>query len=244
MAFVSQPLPVRSGLTNHALSQTCPVQNGAFTTPMRPLIPTIIPSVTTLTTTKQQPKMLIITQPNVSIVTGASSSIGLHAAKELALRGDHHVVMAVRNEEKALNNAKSVGMKDGTYTILPLDLSSLESVHEFVRKFQQLGFTKINSLVCNAATWHPKDKKPRFTIDGYDETVQVNHLGHFLLVNLLLNKIRLSKGRVVFLATQTHNPDTLPGRIPPQADLGDLIGLKNGFKSLPGTIDNKKIRTY
>lgn len=183
--------------------------------------------------------MLMVTQPNIAIVTGASSSIGLHAAKELAARGDHHVVMAVRNVEKARAAAKELGISPGAYTILHLDLARLQSVRDFVAKFQAEGFSKLNVLVCNAATWHPRDKAPRFTEDGYDETVQVNHLGHFLLANLLLPKIRLTKGRVVFLATQTHNPDTLPGKIPPQADLGNLDGMSSGFTTLPGTIDGK-----
>lgn len=176
---------------------------------------------------------------NTAIVTGASSSIGLHAAKELVARGDYHVVMAVRNVPKARAAAAAVGMPEDSYTPIELDLARLDSVRAFVKKLEEAGFSSLNALVCNAAIWHPRDKQPRFTVDGYDETVQVNHLGHFLLANLLLPKVKFSNGRVVFLATQTHNPDTLPGKIPPQADLGDLEGMGNGFKSLPGTIDGK-----
>lgn len=177
---------------------------------------------------------------NTAIITGASSSIGLHAAKELIARGDYHVVMAVRNPAKAQAAAESLQFPAGTYTVLPIDLANLSSVRNFVTEFQKKGFRGLNALVCNAATWHPRDKNPRFTVDGYDETVQVNHLGHFLLVNLLLTKLKFSKGRVVFLATQTHNPDTLPGKIPPQADLGELEGMGTGFRDLPGTIDGKR----
>lgn len=176
-------------------------------------------------------------QSNTAIVTGASSSIGLHAAKELAARGDYHVVMACRNVVKARAQAREVGMPPDSYTVIHLDLARLESVRAFVKSFQACGFRGLNALVCNAAIWHPRDTKPRFTVDGYDETVQVNHLGHFLLSNLLLPSLKFSKGRLVFLATQTHNPDTLPGMIPPQADLGDLQGMLQGFKTLPGTID-------
>lgn len=176
---------------------------------------------------------------NVAVVTGASSSIGLHAAKELVARGDYHVIMAVRNIEKARKAAAAVGIPTDSYTALELDLARLDSVRAFASKVQSLGISALNALVCNAAIWHPKDKAPRFTVDGYDETVQVNHLGHFLLSNLLLPMVRLAKGRVVFLATQTHNPDTLPGKIPPQADLGDLKGMSEGFKTMPGTIDGK-----
>lgn len=146
----------------------------------------------------------------------------------------------MRNLEKGRAAAIAVGMPPNTFTVLPLDLANLASVRHFVSAFLQARFASLDALVCNAAIWHPRDKRPRFTVDGFDETVQVNHLGHFLLANLLLPTIKLAQGRVVFLATQTHNPDTLPGKIPPQADLGNLDGLVKGFKELPGTIDGKK----
>ncbi|CAN8066867.1 unnamed protein product, partial [Agarophyton chilense] len=177
-------------------------------------------------------------KPYTAIVTGASSSIGLHAAKELAARGDYHVVLAVRNVEKARQQAERLRMPSDSFTVMPLDLASLSSVRAFANNFASQ-FSSLHALVCNAATWHPRDKKPRFTEDGFDETVQVNHLSHFLLANLLLPMLRRSLGRCVFLATQTHNPDTLPGKIPPQADLGRLEGMVDGFNSLPGTIDGK-----
>lgn len=253
MAFVSHPLPAHVSTTASARAAAChavrPVDQGHFThgaarplpatllspPPLNPLTPSSPASAATRTVISMG-----VPQSNVAIVTGASSSIGLHAAKELAARGDYHVVMAVRNPEKACANAEAVGIPSSCYTVLPLDLSRLDSVREFVRSFESAGFGRLNALVCNAATWHPRDKAPRWTVDGYDETVQVNHLGHFLLANLLLPKLKFCKGRVVFLATQTHNPDTLPGKIPPQADLGTLEGLVRGFKEMPGTIDGKK----
>lgn len=251
MAFVSQPLPLRVNAASAPATCSSSVvriaDRGAFApssssrllfspTPATPNFShfkTQLPPVRNVVSA-------VVSQPNVAVVTGASSSIGLYAAKELAARGDYHVVMAVRNEAKAKAAAEELGIPSNAYTTLPLDLSKLDSVRDFVRRFQAAGFSRLNALVCNAATWHPRDKKPRFTQDGFDETVQVNHLGHFLLANLLLPKIKMCKGRVIFLATQTHNPDTIPGKIPPQADLGQLEGLVRGFKDLPGTIDGKK----
>lgn len=235
MAFVTTPIPLHTSATART---SCPaisaVPQGSFARTHAATLHTPQPSVRRAST----PTMAI--QANTAIVTGASSSIGLHAAKELVARGDYHVVMAVRNVEKARSAALALGMPENAFTVMYLDLAKLESVRKFTQDFLAQGFRGLNALVCNAATWHPRDKQPRFTVDGYDETVQVNHLGHFLLANLLLPKIKLSKGRVVFLATQTHNPDTLPGKIPPQADLGELEGLLGGFKSLPGTIDGKQ----
>lgn len=238
MAFVSQAIPIR-GVTNTVSSclAVSSIPKGSFV-PTRRV--SLIPINVVDCPAPSASRVVMVAQPNVAVVTGASSSIGLHAAKELVDRGDYHVVMAVRNTEKAKENAKELGMSPDAYTVLPLDLSKLESVRQFAKQFQDEGFSRLHVLVCNAATWHPRDKEPRFTVDGYDETVQVNHLGHFLLANLLLPKLKRTKGRVVFLATQTHNPDTLPGMIPPQADLGELEGLVRGFKDMPGTIDGKK----
>lgn len=188
--------------------------------------------------TRQLPNM--VTRPKTAIVTGASSSIGLYATKELIDRGTFHVVMAVRDPAKAAAAAKRLGFEEGSYTIIPLDLKSLSSVRNFVFTYKTKGFRELNTLVCNAAIWYPKDKAPRMTEDGFDETLQVNHLGHFLLANLLLPDLKFAKGRLVFLSTQTHNPDTLPGKIPPQADLGDLSGLASGRENMLGTIDGRK----
>lgn len=60
-----------------------------------------------------------------------------------------------------------------------------------------------------------QDKAPRRTADGFEEAVGVNHLGHFLLCNLLIDELK--KSRVVFIGTETHNPGSIAGKIPPQA---------------------------
>lgn len=180
------------------------------------------------------------TRSRTVIVTGASSSIGLHAARELASRPDVHVVMAVRDIAKGAAAAAAEGLVAGSYTIRELDLSRLKSVREFVASFQQATeHRSLSALVCNAATWHPRDDAARVTEDGFDETVQVNHLGHFLLANLLLPRLKAATGRVVFLATATHNPDTIAGKVPPQANLGDLSGLEKGFRDGYRTIDGE-----
>jgi len=180
-------------------------------------------------------------QPYTSIITGAPSSVGLFAAKALVARGDTHVVMAVRDTAKAAKVAAEFGFAEGTYTILPVDLASLDSVRSFVSAYQAGGFRGLSSLVCNAAVWYPRDKEPRLTGDGFDETLQVNHLGHFLLVNLLMGDLKRACGRVVFLATPTHNPDTIAGKVPPQANLGDLAGLEAAVAGTSsGTVDGGK----
>lgn len=175
------------------------------------------------------------------IVTGASSGVGLYSAKALADKG-WHVVMACRNLEKSQNAAKEVGMPEGSYTILPIDLGSLESVKLFVQKFRATGMS-LDALVCNAAIYMPLIKEPLRSPEGYELSVATNHLGHFLLCNLLLPDLKHSPAedrRLVILGTVTHNPKELGGKIPPRPDLGELKGFEAGFKDPVTMIDGKK----
>ncbi len=175
------------------------------------------------------------------IVTGASSGVGLYSAKALADKG-WHVVMACRNLEKSQNAAKAVGMPEGSYTILPIDLGSLESVKLFVQKFRASGMS-LDALVCNAAIYMPLIKEPLRSPEGYELSVATNHLGHFLLCNLLLPDLKHSPSedrRLVILGTVTHNPKELGGKIPPRPDLGELKGFEAGFKDPITMIDGKK----
>ena len=68
-------------------------------------------------------------------------------------------------------------------------------------------------LVCNAAVYLPTAKEPRYTADGYELSVATNHLGHFLLTNLLLEDIQNapedSLKRIVIVGSITgvqHHP--------------------------------------
>ncbi|MCY7392140.1 MAG: protochlorophyllide reductase [Leptolyngbyaceae cyanobacterium CAN_BIN12] len=172
------------------------------------------------------------------IITGASSGVGLYAAKALANRG-WHVVMACRDLPKAKQAAESVGMAPDRYTILHIDLGSLESVRQFVQTFRDSG-KSVDVLVCNAAIYMPLIKEPLYSPEGYELTVTTNHLGHFLLCNLMMEDLKQSADpRLVILGTVTHNPDELGGKIPPQPDLGNFEGFTAGFKA-PITMINGK----
>lgn len=175
------------------------------------------------------------------VITGASSGVGLHAAKALAKRG-WNVVMACRDLQKAKKAAESVEMPEDSYTIMHIDLGSLNSVREFVNNFRASG-KSLDALVCNAAIYMPLLKQPLRSPEGYELTVATNHLGHFLLCNLMLEDLKKSNAsdrRLVILGTVTHNPDELGGKIPPRPDLGNLDGFAAGFKEPIAMIDGKK----
>jgi protochlorophyllide reductase len=180
--------------------------------------------------------------PNSTVViTGASSGVGLYAAKALSQRG-WHVVMACRDLAKAEKAAQTVGMPQDSYTLMHIDLASLESVRQFVKDFRASG-KSLDALVCNAAIYMPLLKEPLRSPEGFELSVATNHLGHFLLCNLMLEDLKQSSSsdpRLVILGTVTHNPDELGGKIPPRPDLGNLDGFAAGFKEPISMIDGKK----
>ncbi|PNG99822.1 Protochlorophyllide reductase, chloroplastic, partial [Tetrabaena socialis] len=173
------------------------------------------------------------------IITGASSGLGLNAAKALAATGDWHVVMACRDFLKAENAAKALGIPAGTYSVLHLDLSSLESVRQFVVNFKATG-RRLDALVCNAAIYRPTAKEPTFTADGFELSVGTNHLGHFLLANMLLDDLKNAPNgqpRCIIVGSITGNTNTLAGNVPPKANLGDLSGLASGVSTSSPMMD-------
>ncbi|MGF1480622.1 MAG: protochlorophyllide reductase [Cyanophyceae cyanobacterium] len=181
------------------------------------------------------------------VVTGASSGVGLQAAKALAQTGQWYVVMACRNLDKAKAAAQEEGLSPENYTVMLLDLASLASVRQFVEEFRASGRT-LEALVCNAAVYFPLLKEPLRSPDGYELSVATNHLGHFLLCNLMLEDLKKSSAahpRLVILGTVTANPKELGGKIPIPAppDLGDLQGFEEGFKEPIAMIDGKKFKS-
>ncbi len=178
---------------------------------------------------------------STAIITGASSGVGLYSAKALANRG-WHVVMACRDLTKAGLAAQAVEIPEGSYSLMPIDLASLESVKQFVREFRGTG-RSLRGLVCNAAIYMPLIKEPLRSPEGYELSVATNHLGHFLLCNMMLEDLKNSPfpdRRMVILGTVTHNPDELGGKIPPQPNLGNLDGFADGFKDPITMIDGKQ----
>ncbi|KAK7324592.1 hypothetical protein VNO77_28279 [Canavalia gladiata] len=168
------------------------------------------------------------------VITGASSGLGLATAKALAETGKWHIIMACRDYLKAARAAKSAGMAKENYTIMHLDLASLDSVRQFVDTFRRSGMP-LDVLVCNAAVYLPTAKEPTFTAEGFELSVGTNHLGHFLLARMMLedlNKSDYPSKRLIIVGSITGNTNTLAGNVPPKANLGDLRGLAGGLNGL------------
>jgi len=179
------------------------------------------------------------------ILTGASSGVGLHATHALTQRG-WHVVMACRDLAKAQAAAAGLGVAEESISLMEIDLGSLESVRRFVTAFQGSG-RSLEALVCNAAVYLPLLKEPARSPEGYEISVATNHLGHFLLMNLLLPDLQratLRPPRLITLGTVTANSEEFGGKvpIPAPADLGDLEGLEAGFKAPVAMINGKPFK--
>lgn len=179
------------------------------------------------------------------VITGASSGVGLYTAKALIDKG-WYVVMACRNQEKTLAAAQELNFPEDSYRYLHLDLASLANVRQFVETFRSTGLS-LDALVCNAAVYLPIEKEPQRSEDGYELCVATNHLGHFLLCNLMLEDLKKSTygdRRLIILGTVTANKKEFGGKIPIPAppDLGNLEGLEAGFKAPIAMINNKKFK--
>jgi NAD(P)-dependent dehydrogenase (short-subunit alcohol dehydrogenase family) len=134
------------------------------------------------------------------LITGGNSGIGLECARNLA-RAGRHVLIASRNRAASQAAARSIG---GRVEALELDLGSLADVRRFARELVTRG-VPVQALVCNAGLQFMAG--PKLTPDGYESTFAVNHLGHFLLVNLLLESLAAqAPARIINVASGVHDP--------------------------------------
>ncbi|XP_027348845.1 short-chain dehydrogenase TIC 32, chloroplastic-like isoform X1 [Abrus precatorius] len=143
-----------------------------------------------------------------AIITGGASGIGLETARVLALR-KVHVIIAVRNMVSA-KKAKQYILEENQSArvdVMKLDLCSVNSVRSFVDKFIALDLP-LNILINNAGIMFCPFK---LSEDGIEMQFATNHLGHFLLTNLLLDKMKQTakatgiEGRIVNLSSIAHN---------------------------------------
>ncbi|KAF3689591.1 Retinol dehydrogenase 11 [Channa argus] len=137
-----------------------------------------------------------------AIVTGANTGIGKFIALDFARRGAR-VILACRSEPRGRAALKEIIAKTGNSNVhlRLVDLSSLDSVREFAKRILQEE-KALHILVNNAGV----SGLPRqITKDGFDVSFATNHLGPFLLTNLLLDLIKCSApGRIVTLSSLNH----------------------------------------
>jgi NAD(P)-dependent dehydrogenase (short-subunit alcohol dehydrogenase family) len=136
----------------------------------------------------------------VYIVTGANSGSGLATTQQLARQGAH-VVGACRRVAAGQEETRDLADAPGSVEVMELDLSSLASVRRFVEAFQ-VKHDQLHGLVNNAGVMNTPEGR---TKDGFETQFGVNHLGHFLLTELLLDTLKASApSRVVCVSSVAH----------------------------------------
>nr|XP_043627654.1 short-chain dehydrogenase TIC 32, chloroplastic-like [Erigeron canadensis] len=142
-----------------------------------------------------------------AIVTGATSGIGTETTRVLAMH-DVHVIMAVRNTESGRKVKQTILNETPTakVDVMELDLSSLASVRNFAAEFISSGLP-LNILINNAGVMAPPFLLSK---DKIELQFATNHLGHFLLTQLLLETMKRTsheqnkEGRIVNVSSEAH----------------------------------------
>lgn len=156
------------------------------------------------------------------LITGANTGIGKETSRDMARRGAR-VVMACRDMVRAQAAAEEIrkSTRNGNVVVRHLDLASLFSVREFAKDFLASN-ERLDILINNAGVM----MCPRWmTEDGFETQLAVNHLGHFLLTNLLLDRLQSSApSRVVNVASIAHRGGKL--------DFDDLFFEKRVYSAM------------
>ena len=138
------------------------------------------------------------------IITGANRGLGYETAKSLAADPAWRVVLACRDMASATEAAATITRETGNVHVVPmkLDLASLQAVRDFATAYKARDLAPLKSIVCNAGV--SKTTVREKSADGYDETFAINHLGHFLLVHLLLDQL-VPPARILFVSSGAHD---------------------------------------
>lgn len=133
----------------------------------------------------------------LAVVTGCSSGIGFETMRVLAARGAH-VIGTSRSVDRAAAAGSSV---DGTVTPLALELGVPESIVECAESILAVG-QPVDMLICNAGVRGGGNE--RILVNGIERHFAINHLGHFLLVDRLIdNLFDADQARIVVVASRT-----------------------------------------
>ena len=134
------------------------------------------------------------------VITGDTAGTGKEAAKHLIARGAT-VVMLNRNPKKSDAVIQAMQADFGVNApirAITLDLSDLSSVRHAAAEVLET-VPQIDALICNAAIAQVPNQK--LTVDGFESQLGTNYYGHYLLCNMLFDRIEASSGRLVIVSS-------------------------------------------
>jgi NAD(P)-dependent dehydrogenase (short-subunit alcohol dehydrogenase family) len=159
---------------------------------------------------------------DIVLLTGGNSGIGFECARRLA-RAGWHVLIASRDREASARAVRTIEREsgEGGASELGLDLASQVSVRAVANEIESRD-VPLRALVCNAGL--QMNRGPILSPEGFEITFAVNHLGHFLLTNLLLAQLAENgPARIVVVASGVHDPGLTTGM--PKPDITTLETL-------------------
>jgi NAD(P)-dependent dehydrogenase (short-subunit alcohol dehydrogenase family) len=158
----------------------------------------------------------------LALVTGCNSGIGFETMRVLALRGAH-VLGAARTLQKASAACSRV---DGATTPVAVELTDFGSIQAAAQSVSALD-RPLDILICNAGIMGLPERR---LSHGVEQQFAVNHLGHFLLVNQLLDQVTAAEdGRVVVVSSELHR--SAPAQGIKFEDLGWAAEDYDGFSA-------------
>jgi NAD(P)-dependent dehydrogenase (short-subunit alcohol dehydrogenase family) len=172
----------------------------------------------------------------VVVITGGNTGIGKAAAIGLASLGAR-VVITSRNEERGRAAREEIVERSGNadVDVMPLDLASFRSIRSFANDVLTR-HDRLDVLVNNAGLMLRRRTE---TDDGFEATFGINHLGHFLLTDLLLDRLKASApARVVVVASMAHKVARRG------LDFDDLQAERHRYRWMDAYIKSKLANIY
>lgn len=142
-----------------------------------------------------------LTNKNI-LITGANSGIGKAAAIQLAKLGAN-VIMACRSLDRGRQALEEIQNSSGSQTVelMQVDMSLQKSICNFTDQFKAT-HERLDVLIHNAANFDHSLKKVTLTEDAIETVFATNHLGPFLMTNLLLDMLEVNKGRIITVSSK------------------------------------------
>jgi NAD(P)-dependent dehydrogenase (short-subunit alcohol dehydrogenase family) len=168
---------------------------------------------------------------SLAVVTGSNSGVGRSAAEFLTAAGAS-VVMVCRSEQRGRAALEAVRKQspDARVRLEVADLSSLSSVRDLASRLRDRA-GPIDVLVNNAGVYRARRE---ISEDGFEMTMAVNHLGHFVLTHLLLEQLAQAGGLVISVSSDGHRSGDLK-----RAPVEDILTGRIPFKGLQAYADSK-----